>query len=272
MRLLPGQYYGAILKKHEAVGLRMLEAEYKPYVKLPRHSHASARFSVLLQGTITETHAKKSLEWKPLSFGFNLAEEEHTTSVHGMGARFLIIEVTPEWLERASGCSTIFDGSTVIQGGMLTWLGSRLHKEVLRPDEISPLAIEGIVLEMMAETSREHTKRLGESQLPRWLERARELIEARFAESLSLASIAESVEVHPVHLARTFRRNYGRTIGDYVRSLRVQFVCEQLSASEATFSEIAQAAGFSDQAHLSRTFKQFTGMTPAQFRTNSNLR
>jgi AraC-like DNA-binding protein len=52
----------------------------------------------------------------------------------------------------------------------------------------------------------------------------------------------------------------------------VQFVCEQLSASEATFSEIAQAAGFSDQAHLSRTFKQFTGMTPAQFRTNSSLR
>jgi AraC family transcriptional regulator len=272
MRLPPGHYCGKVLKRTEVAGLRLLESAYGPNVKLPRHSHASACFSVLLKGTITETYSKRSLEWKPFSFGFNLPDEEHKTSIHGIGAHFLIIEVAPEWLERARDYSAVFDKSTVIEGGILTSLGARLHKEVQQPDDISPIAIEGIVLEMMAETSRERTKLFAENRRPRWLERARELIEARFTESLSLAAIADSVGVHPVHLARVFRKHYRHTIGDYQRNLRVQFACHEITTSDAPFSEIALSAGFYDQGHLSKIFKRHTGMTPAQYRAVSRHR
>jgi AraC family transcriptional regulator len=272
MKLPPGHYCGEVLKRTEVAGLRLLESEYGPNVRLSRHSHASACFSVLLQGTITETYSKGTLDWRPFSFGFNLADEVHTTCVHGRGARFLIIEIAPEWLDRARDLSVVFDSSTVFQGGVLTSLGARLYREVRQPDDISPIAIEGIVLEMMAETSRERAKLFAENRHPRWLERARELIEARFTESLSLAAIADSVGVHPVHLARVFRKHYRHTIGDYQRNLRVQFVCHEITTSDAPFSEIALSAGFYDQGHLSRIFKRHTGMTPAQYRAVSRPR
>jgi hypothetical protein len=100
---------------------------------------------VLLQGAITETYAQKTLHWKTLSFDFNLADEEHTTRVHETGARFLIIEVDNCWLKRARESSAVFDNSTVVQGGTLASLAARLRKEVQEPDEVSPLAIEGIM-------------------------------------------------------------------------------------------------------------------------------
>jgi AraC family transcriptional regulator len=72
--------------------------------------------------------------------------------------------------------------------------------------------------------------------------------------------------VHAAHLARVFRKFKGCTIGDYVRGLRVQHACRRISGSDDSLADIALAAGFSDQSHLSRTFKQHTGMLPSQFR------
>ena len=42
--------------------------------------------------------------------------------------------------------------------------------------------------------------------------------------------------------------------------------CRQISASDVPLSEIAVAAGFFDQSHFGRTFKQLTGMSPAAYR------
>jgi len=83
-----------VLEKTEVAGLRLLESAYHPKVTLPKHSHASA--SVPLQGAITETYSKKTLHWKPLSFGFNLPDEEHTAWVPETGARFLSL-LEPSW-------------------------------------------------------------------------------------------------------------------------------------------------------------------------------
>src|SRR5262249_7883642 len=107
---------------------------------------------------------------------------------------------------------------------------------------------------------------------PRWLSRARDLLEARPAARLTLAEIAAAVDVHPVHLARAFRRRYGCSVGAYPRPLRLDLAARALSSGDAPVSEIALAAGFSDQSHFSRTFKRTTGLTPAEFRSQSRTR
>ncbi len=226
---------------------------------------------MLLKGSFTETSSRGSLDWKPFSFGFNLPDEQHTGLVHRAGAHFLIVEVTADWLTRSSERPPMLE-TFFTQGGSLTSLGLKLHREVQHPDDVSPLAIEGIFLEMLAEVSRK-LKRLHENcPPPRWLEQVRELIHATFPKSVSLGFLAESVGVHPVHVARMFRKNYHCTIGDYVRQLRVEFVCREISTTEAPFREIALAAGFCDQSHLARIFKRHTGMTPAQYRSFARAR
>lgn len=142
---------------------------------------------MLLKGSYTETSSRGSLDWKPFSFGFNVPDEKHTGVVHRAGAHFLIVEVTADWLTRSSERPPMLE-MFFTRGGSLTTLGLKLHREVQQPDDVSPLAIEGIFLEMLAEASRK-VKRVSEDcPPPRWLEEARELIHGTFAKSVTWVS------------------------------------------------------------------------------------
>jgi AraC family transcriptional regulator len=145
-----------------------------------------------------------------------------------------------------------------------------LYDEFRLRDEVSRLAIESIALGVLAEASRRFV-RDAERPTPAWLQQARVLVEARFAEPLSLAGVAARVGVHPVHLARMFRRVYRTTFSGYVRQLRIEFARRELAGS-AALSDIAAAAGFCDQSHFSRSFKQYTGFTPAEYRLGLSAR
>jgi AraC family transcriptional regulator len=146
-----------------------------------------------------------------------------------------------------------------------------MYQEFRQADEASVLAIEGIALELAAAFGRASSS-LSERHPPRWLVHARELLHARFSDPLSLSEIAAEVHVHPVHLARVFRRVYGSTVGEYVRRLRVEFASQQLLTSDSPLSAIAHQAGFSHQSHFSTTFKRFVGATPAEYRFLSRRR
>lgn len=69
-------------------------------------------------------------------------------------------------------------------------------------------------------------------------------------------------------LSRIFTESEGRTIENYFMSLRIERVKELLHYGRMALDEIAFMTGFSSAAHLSRRFKQYTGMTPGQFREN----
>jgi AraC family transcriptional regulator len=81
-----------------------------------------------------------------------------------------------------------------------------------------------------------------------------------------LEDVACIADVHPVHLARVFRRKYNCTIGEYVRRLRVEYARRRISASNDSLIEIAMTAGFTDQSHFARTFKNHLGVTPGEYR------
>lgn len=101
---------------------------------------------------------------------------------------------------------------------------------------------------------------------PPWLRKARDLLHASFLDRLRAADVAAAVGVHPVLLARVFRAHTGVSIGDYVRTLRLDWAATRLSRSEAPLCEVALEAGFADQSHFTRAFKRHTGSTPLQFR------
>jgi AraC family transcriptional regulator len=102
--------------------------------------------------------------------------------------------------------------------------------------------------------------------VPPWLARARGYVQARFAESFSVADIAGDVGVHPAHLAREFRRHFGLPIGEYVRRLRLEWAAAQLATTEDAIASIAFAAGFAHQSHFTHAFKRYTGVTPGSYR------
>jgi AraC family transcriptional regulator len=147
----------------------------------------------------------------------------------------------------------------------------KIYAEFRRPDSASSLAIQGLTMEMFAAVARNHSN-LSVRRRPRRLAWAAEFLRENFAGHLTLAQVASAAGVHPVYLAREFRRFHGFTIGEYIRRLRVERACRQLSSSNESLATIAASAGFSDQSHFSRTFKRLMGMTPAQYRANFDTR
>jgi AraC family transcriptional regulator len=133
------------------------------------------------------------------------------------------------------------------------------------------LALEGLALEILAEASRDGSPDR-ECTAPRWLIRARDLLHDRFREDLSLVEIAGAVGVHPVHFARTFRRHFRLTAGEYMRRLRVDFASRMLATTDRPLATIALESGFADQSHFTKTFRRQMKMTPGEFRRNFRSR
>jgi AraC family transcriptional regulator len=55
-------------------------------------------------------------------------------------------------------------------------------------------------------------------------------------------------------------------MGDFVTGLRVQHVCRALAQTDTALAKIAADAGFVDQSHLTRVFREALGTTPAKYR------
>jgi len=263
-----GSYFGQTTKQRELAGLILTETEYTPSAKLPKHSHSQSFFSLVLEGSYVEHFGGGIRECKPSTLLLHPGGEVHSQYCSSVRGRSFHIELSTSWLARVGKFAAILERPVQFRGGPPLWRALRIHNEFRHTDEVSPLAIEGLMLGMLAETTRQEEKP-SVCKPPRWLERAREMIHSEFTRGFSLADIADCVGAHPVYLATAFRRFYGSTIGEYVRRLRIDFATKALSTSDTPLVDIALRTGFYDQAHFSRTFKRITGLTPAQFRAKS---
>lgn len=260
---------GTILRWRRVPGLVLAEVEYEAGRRIGRHVHPHARLVLVLSGSVTEIRGQESATHSPSALLFRLPDEPHAYAIGPSGATCLVVDVDPAWLARVRDQAPVLAASAAFRGGLVVHLAHRLHGEFRLRDEVSRIAIQSLVLGVLAEMSRRVSRAAErmDGSAPLWLRQARALVDLHFAQPLPLAAVAERVGVHPVHLARTFRRCYQTTFAGYVRQLRIEFARRELSGS-ASLSAIAAAAGFCDQSHFSRLFKQYTGMTPAEYRAS----
>ena len=267
MELAPGSYYGEALRGRKVGGFDLSERVYPPGFRTPKHTHERALFCFVIAGDYTEEYGARTRECTSSTLLFHPPDELHAEHFHETGGRSFIIEIEPQWLERLRDKGALTGPPAEFKGGVAELLARRLYKELVQGDEVSNLIIEGLMMELVGETSR-GGPRIEVNRPPRWLEQAKEILHERFAEPLKLADIARAVSVHPVHLAQVFHKTYHCTVGDYVRRLRIECACRNLANTETPLVDIALAAGFCDQSHFTRTFKRLTGICPSQYRTS----
>jgi AraC family transcriptional regulator len=274
LTLPDGHFYGETLENREVAGFRLTETAYAARLRLPKHSHERPYFCFILQGVYDEIYEQRGRVCRRSMLVYHPSGEVHSQHFKETAGRLFRIEVEPAWLERVRALTPVLNDPLEFRGGVLPLLAAKLHREFREMDEVSPLAIEGLALEIVAAASRRRRSqaRLFSRQPPRWLERAREMIHARAPARLTLSTLAQAASVHPVYLAREFRQHYRCTIGEYVRRLRVEAACRELVNSDTPLAEVAAAAGFYDQSHFSKTFKRMTGLTPTQYRAGFRAR
>jgi len=106
---------------------------------------------------------------------------------------------------------------------------------------------------------------------PRQLRRALTYMEARSHHPLTVAEIADAAAVSERTLYSLFERWVGAAPMAHLAEIRMRRARAALSGTDLSITEIASAAGFSDQASFSRAFKRQTGQTPAAYRRGQGL-
>jgi transcriptional regulator GlxA family with amidase domain len=101
---------------------------------------------------------------------------------------------------------------------------------------------------------------------PGTLRRVREYIDSHLNETIDLEKLATTAGLSLHHFARAFKRSTGVPPHGYVLSQRLNRARDLLVRTDKPLAEIALAAGFSDQSHLARQFRQNFGVPPAIFR------
>src|SRR5262249_36648484 len=101
---------------------------------------------------------------------------------------------------------------------------------------------------------------------PGAMRRVHDYIDAHLSDSIELAELSQIAGLSVFHFARQFKHSEGMAPHHYLVSRRVGRAKEMLARTRFSLSEIAVAAGFADQSHLTRHFRQLLGITPGQFR------
>jgi transcriptional regulator of acetoin/glycerol metabolism/AraC-like DNA-binding protein len=101
---------------------------------------------------------------------------------------------------------------------------------------------------------------------PGAMRRILEYIEAHVSENIELSMLATIAGLSLYHFAREFKRSAGLTPHSYLVRKRVERAKDMLARTDYSLTEIALAAGFSDQSHLARHFRHIIGSTPREFR------
>jgi AraC family transcriptional regulator len=269
LRLPRGHFYGTLHGRQQVNHIVLTETRYAPGLRLPRHSHEHAYFCLVRRGTYTETFGDRGRSCGPRTVAFHPPEELHAQQIQQSEVWSFNVEISAAWLRDVREQTPTLEGPAAFQGGPLLALALRLYQEFRHADSLSPLVIEGLVLQLLGEASRLSGRRGGlpsPGQPPSWVGQIRDALHTRFAESLTLGKLAALVGLHPAYLASAFRRQCLCTVGEYVRRLRVEEACRRLAATDEPLAQIALAAGFSDQSHFTRLFKRHLGMTPAAYR------
>jgi AraC family transcriptional regulator len=253
---------GVLLRSAEVDGFTLAELRFPSEYIQPRFDPVLPYLAFVLEGSLVKSFRSRTLS---LASGHGLTMPVGAT--HGArfgrkGARIMIVKPSSV----ASRGARYVDRLTELRGRALPSLAWRLAAELRASDTAAPLAAEGLALELLAATRREGGERRRATRAPGWLNAAEELLRTRLEDCVRLRELADLVGVHPVHLARVFRAQYGVSVGEYGRRVRLEWAAAEVARSDAPLALIAARAGFADQSHVTRLFKERIGITPAAYR------
>jgi AraC family transcriptional regulator len=259
--LARNEFFGVRVAARQIGGFALSLTRYAS-PSLPWHGHEEAYLTFVISGRYRERLRGSARDCLSRALVLHPAGEHHADEFASRAAVCLNLHFDRSWLRALATRGDSFERSAMLYTPSTSAIGARLAREFRRNDDLSPIAVEGLLLELFAEAARATT--LG-SRAPAWLRKAHAIVSARFAAPPTLQALAAEVSVHPTHLARAFRQHYGCTVGDLVRDLRVAFAKERIR-SGCALADVAAEAGFADQSHFTRTFRIATGMTPAEWR------
>lgn len=231
-----------------------------PEHDIHRHQHGDMHLVLLLAGQYVSDAVGMPAVCAEPALIFNPPGTDHRDRFRSRDGLFLTLTMPLAAFERLSDGMAVSAHPVRLPRQSLS-RAMPLLKEVWTWEATSPLAIEAIFSELVADVGHNAPAAGADDRLQRVLDR----LEADSMAPPSLKELASIADVHPVYLARAFRKRYGVAPSDYIRKRRVHKAVS-LIAQRRTLADAASTLGFVDESHLHRCFVAEFGVTPGAFR------
>jgi AraC family transcriptional regulator len=246
-------------------GLTVSAVTLNAGLKFGSHAHTHDQLCVVLKGRYEENCDARTYALRAGSILWRRAGKLHANVIGADDVEVILVDIEPERSQKL--CLSLAGPAAYFVPGTFDDIRRELVFELHRSDQASRIAIEGLVCLLAARTGRRFT--LPRSAMPEWFSRAVELIRSEYSCGISLADVATAAGVHPVTMAVAFRRQLGKSVGEYILDLRTAHARQELENTHRPIADIAQEAGFYDESHMGRVFRRRFGISPGALRSRS---
>ena len=250
------RYYGRTVRSVSLDGINVTEKIHPAGDTLGRHEHGLPYATLVVEGSYEEIRGGSRDECDGGTAIFHPAGERHSNRFGANETRLLNVTWTSPGnhghIQRPGTSASLAARRIAVE----------MMREVSLPDCTTPIAVEALAAELVVLSARKPPARTG---IPGWLLSIEERLYAEYLGAPSLKKLAAGAGVHRSHLARGFREWHGVSIGTFTRKLRVAWAHERLRRG-APIAEVAVAAGFADQSHMTRWFRRLAGVTSMRSR------
>lgn len=101
---------------------------------------------------------------------------------------------------------------------------------------------------------------------PSQIEVAQQFIIDNFSKDISMADVADNINMSYSYFSKLFKEETGMTFSKYLTKIRMEKAKDLLQNPTYRVNEIACMVGYDNLYHFSRAFKSYYGMSPNQFR------
>jgi AraC-like DNA-binding protein len=258
LQLGPSEYFGEAIWERSLPGLRLTLSHYQPCHLQPWHRHLHPTFFLLVTGDHRDHTRQQIYQQAPCTLVFHPTTTSHAGELGHGPVRGLNIEYAPEWLATHQLSDSDLGTYCTLRSARDRLSALRFLATAFQVGARVDAELEMQAFELLAPLL--SCKNI-EPAAPRWMGKANEFLQASFRDSISLRDVAREARVHPVYLARVFRRMHGCSVSEYLRTLRLNEAA-RLVMEGTPLAQAAYAAGFADQAHFSRCCSSIFGFSP----------
>ncbi|MFI7006314.1 helix-turn-helix domain-containing protein [Streptomyces sp. NPDC050145] len=192
----------------------------------------------------------------------------------------MLVALDPVWLEKLAAEAGLpgsleITPSFRLSDPFLAMMVERLVLEYEQPGPADLLYAQSLVQAVAAHVIKVSAARGGPDPgpsaalPPRRLAHVLDYVHTHLGEPITLDTLARLAGVSPSHFSRVFRASTGHSPHQYLLRKRLDRARAALLDTDTPIAVIAEACGFADQSHLTRTMRRHLGLTPRALRATA---